>query len=300
MTTLVPITPAAPLDWLREMVLAQVASPHSKRNYAKAFDQLGKFLAGEPLSRASLLVYRSQLIERGLSPSTINVQLSAVRKLVAEARRDGILDSETAASIADVPNIRQQGTRMGNWLNRDQAKELLAVPDRERLIGKRDHALLALLIGCGLRRQELAELKVEDIVEREGRAVIIDLVGKGRRVRTVAIPFWVKQSIDRWTQAAGITEGPLLRPVSKSGKVSKTALGDWSVWSVVERCAREIGLQNFGAHDLRRTCAKLCRKSGGDLEQIKFLLGHSSIQTTERYLGSEQEIAVAVNDAWSL
>jgi len=49
-------------------------------------------------------------------------------------------------------------------------------------------------------------------------------------------------------------------------------------------------------HDLRRTCAKLCRKNGGDLEQIKFLLGHSSIQTTERYLGSEQEIVIAVND----
>jgi len=59
-------------------------------------------------------------------------------------------------------------------------------------------------------------------------------------------------------------------------------------------------MQNFGAHDLRRTCAKLCRESGGDLEQIKFLLGHSSIQTTECYLGSGQEIAVAVNDTWSL
>jgi integrase len=244
--------------------------------------------------------YRAQLLERGLSASTINVQLSAVRKLVVEARRNGILDVETGAAIADVPNIRQQGTRMGNWLSRDQAKELLAVPDREKLIGKRDHALLALLIGCGLRRQELAQLQFEDIVQREGRAVIVDLVGKGRRVRTVTIPFWVKQSIDRWTQAAAISEGPLLRPVSKSGKISKLALGDWSVWSVVERCAREIGIENFGAHDLRRTCAKLCRKSGGDLEQIKFLLGHSSIQTTERYLGSEQELAVAVNDTWSL
>jgi site-specific recombinase XerD len=305
-SALVPLAPATPipmtLDWLREMVLASVASPHSKRNYARAFNDLGKFLAlrGEPLSRASLLDYRSQLVERGLSPSTINVQLSAIRQLVTEARRNGILDSETAASIADVPNIRQQGTRMGNWLNREQAKKLLAVPDQEKLIGKRDHTLLALLIGCGLRRQELAQLKFSEIVEREGRAAIVDLVGKGRRVRTVAIPFWVKQSVDRWTQAAGITDGPLLRPVSKSGKLSKLGLGDRSIWSVVERCAKEIGIQNFGAHDLRRTCAKLCRKSGGDLEQIKFLLGHSSIQTTERYLGSEQEIAVAVNDTWSL
>ena len=304
MTDLVAVVPEAPatLDWLRATVLDRVASPYSKRNYARAFEELGKFLAlhGEPLSRASLLAYRAQLLERDLSPSTINVQLSAIRQLVTEARRHGILDSETAAAITDIGNIRQQGTRMGNWLNREQARELLAVPDREKLIGKRDHALLALLLGCGLRCHELAQLKFEDIVAREGRAVIVDLVGKGRRVRTVAIPFWVKQSIDRWTAAAEIQDGPLLRPVSKSGKPGKVALGDWSVWSVVARSAQEIGIQNFGAHDLRRTCAKLCRKSGGDLEQIKFLLGHSSIQTTERYLGSEQEIAVAVNDTWSL
>jgi integrase len=271
-------------------------------SWARSADGGAQYLAAasQPLARESLFAYREHLLKRGLSPSTINVQLSAIRKLVVEAQRTGIIDSETAASIIEVPNVRQQGTRLGNWLNRSQAKELLAVPDRERLIGNRDHAILALLLGCGLRRQELEKLKVEDIVEREGRAVIVDLVGKGRRVRTVAVPHWVKQSVIQWTAAAGITEGPLLRPVSKSGKVGETGMGDWSVWSVVERCAKEIGIKDFGPHDLRRTCAKLCRKSGGDLEQIKFLLGHSSIQTTERYLGSEQEIAVAVNDRWNL
>ena len=78
------------------------------------------------------------------------------------------------------------------------------------------------------------------------------------------------------------------------------SLSDWAVWDVARGAAEEIGVEGFGAHDLRRTCAKLCRKSGGDLEQIKFLLGHSSIQTTERYLGSEQEIAIAVNDSLGL
>ena len=73
-------------------------------------------------------------------------------------------------------------------------------------------------------------------------------------------------------------------------------MSDWAVWSVVEQSSKQIGIEHFGAHDLRRTCAKFCRKSGGDLEQIKFVLGHSSIKTTERYLGSDQEIVVAVND----
>jgi integrase len=95
---------------------------------------------------------------------------------------------------------------------------------------------------------------------------------------------------------AGIEDGRLLRSVSKSGKVNRDTLSDWAVWSIVEQSSKQIGIEHFGAHDLRRTCAKLCRKSGGDLEQIKFLLGHSSIQTTERYLGSEQDIEIAVND----
>jgi integrase len=125
--------------------------------------------------------------------------------------------------------------------------------------------------------------------------VIADLRGKGGRIRTVAVPVWVKQGIDAWTTAAGLEKGRLLRSIRKGGRIGE-GLSDWAIWSVVEQAAKQIGIERFGAHDLRRTCAKLCRKSGGDLEQIKFLLGHSSIQTTERYLGSEQDIALAVND----
>jgi integrase len=223
------------------MVLDSVPSPHTRRNYAKALDDLFQFCASRPLSRSLLMEWRAGM--ESLSPSTINVRLSAVRKLVSEARRNNMIGSEEAA-----------------------------------------------------RRNELAELDVATIQQREGRWVLADLEGKGRRIRTVAIPIWVKQGIDVWTTAAGIDKGRLLRSVSKSGKVNRDTLSDWAVWSVVEQSSKQIGIEHFGAHDLRRTCAKLCRKNGGDLEQIKFLLGHSSIQTTERYLGSDQEIAVAVND----
>lgn len=278
---------------LRRMVLDSVPSPNSRRNYAKALDDLFALSAGRPLTRALFMEYRASM--EALAPSTVNVRLSAVRKLVAEARRNGMIGVEDAASLSEVPNIRQKGTRLGNWLTREQAKELLAVPDRSTLKGKRDYVILGLLVGCALRRQELATLDVETIQLREGRWVLVDLEGKGRRIRTVAVPVWVKQGINAWMTAAGIEDGRLLRSISKGGKVGDS-LSDWAVWSVVEQSAKEIGIERFGAHDLRRTCAKLCRKSGGDLEQIKFLLGHSSIQTTERYLGSEQEIEIAVND----
>jgi len=278
---------------LRRMVLDALPSPNSRRNYAKALDDLFAFLAGRPLTRELLMEYRASI--ESLSASTINVRLSAVRKMVSEARRNGMLSAEDAANLTEIPNIRQKGTRLGNWLTRDQAKELLAVPDRSTVKGKRDYVILALLVGCALRRQELASLEVGSIQLREGRWVLADLEGKGRRIRTVAVPVWVKHGINAWMTAAGIDEGPLLRRIRKGGEVGES-LSDWAIWSVVEQSAKQIGIERFGAHDLRRTCAKLCRKSGGDLEQIKFLLGHSSIQTTERYLGLEQEIAFAVND----
>jgi integrase len=90
--------------------------------------------------------------------------------------------------------------------------------------------ILALLVGCALRRNELAELDVETIQQREGRWVLADLDGKGRRIRTVAIPIWVKQGIDAWTTAAGIDKGRLLRSISKSGKLNRDSLSDWAVW----------------------------------------------------------------------
>jgi integrase len=161
-----------------------------------------------------------------LSPSTINVWLSAVRKMVTEAKRNGMIGHEEAANLTDIPNIRQRGTRLGNWLTREQAKELLAVPDRSTLKGKRDYVILALLVGCALRRNELAELEVETIQQREGRWVLADLEGKGRRVRTVAIPIWVKKGIDAWREAAAIEKGRLFLRIGKGGKVRGATLSD--------------------------------------------------------------------------
>ena len=129
--------------------------------------------------------------------------------MVTEAQRNGMIGREEAANLTDIPNIRQKGTRLGNWLTREQAKELLAVPDRSTLKGKRDYLILALLVGCALRRNELAELEVETIQQREGRWVLADLEGKGRRIRTVVVPIRVKPGIEAWTAAAGIDKGRL-------------------------------------------------------------------------------------------
>jgi site-specific recombinase XerC len=216
------LTPAQTI--LRKLVLDAVQAPYTRRNYAKALDDLFQFFASRPLSRALLMEWKAGM--ESLSPSTITVRLSAVRKLVGEAKRNGMIGPEEAANLTEVPNIRQEGTRLGNWLTREQAKELLAVPDRSTLKGKRDYVILALLVGCALRRNELAELDIATIQQREGRWVLADLEGKGRRIRTVAVPIWVKQGIEAWTTAAEIDKGRLLRSVSKSGKVNRESLSD--------------------------------------------------------------------------
>jgi integrase len=277
-----------------EQLVAQPSVSQPARNYARTLDDLIAVCASRPLSGSLLFDWRTGM--QSLSPSTISVRLSAMRKMVGEARGNNMIGSEEAASLTDIPNIPQKGTRLGNWLTREHAKEPLAVPNRSTMKGKRDYVILALLVGCALRRNELAGLDVETIQQREGRWVLADLECKDRRIRTIAIPIWAKQGISARMTAAGIEDGRLLRSVSKSGKVNRDTPSDSAVWSLVEQSSKQIGIEHFGAHDLRRTCAKLCRKNGGDPEQIKFLLGHSSIQTTERYLGSGQEIAIAVND----
>ena len=197
------------------MVVDSVAAPTSKLSYGHALDQLFVLAAGRPLTRAVVMEFRAAM--EGLAPSTANVRMSAVRKLVGEARRNGLLGAEEAASLTDVPNIRQSGTRLGNWLTREQARELLAIPDRDTLKGKRDYAILAVLVGCGLRRAELASLEVDILQLRENRWVLADLRGKGGRVRTVAVPLWVKQGINAWMTAARNRGGPAV-PVGAQGR----------------------------------------------------------------------------------
>ncbi len=124
----------------------------------------------------------------------------------------------------------------------------------------------------------------------------MDLIGKGGRVRTVPIPDWVKEAVDDWVCSAEITEGRLFRAIRKNGVLWGSGLTQNVVWYVVKQCARRAGIQKLSPHDLRRSCARLCHESGGELEQIQFLLGHASVLTTERYIGCKQRLSQAVND----
>jgi len=243
--------------------------------------------------------HRAGLESQGYAASSINQRLAAIKKLAREAAANGLLDAETAASIEQVAGVKQQGVRAGNWLTRCQAEALLHAPDAATLKGQRDRALLALLIGCGLRRAEATALTVADLQPRDGRWVIVDLPGKHGRIRTVPVPGWVKQALDGWCRAAGISEGRLLRSLNRHGRLTGGSVSPQAVLAAVALYGCRLGLK-LKPHDLRRTCAKLCRAGGGELEQIQLLLGHASIRTTERYLGTRQDLVHAPNDRLGL
>ena len=188
------------------------------------------------------------------------------------------------------------GVRIGNWLTVEQSRTLLAESGGDGLRGKRDRATLALLIGCGLRRADLVGLDLEDFQVREERWVIADLIGKGKHIRTVPVPVWAKRAVDQWIDAAKISTGALFRRVGRLGKIWGAGLTPKAIWHIVKAAAKRADIKNLAPHDLRRSCARLCDLAGGELDQIQFLLGHASVQTTEHYLGCKQKLRHAVND----
>ena len=131
---------------------------------------------------------------------------------------------------------------------------------------------------------------MKHVQQRDNRWCIVDLIGKHGRVRTVPMPTWTKNAIDAWTTVAAVTEGHLFRPVNRGDQVCGERMSEKVVWQMLKTYVAGAGLPDIAPHDLRRTTAKLCRAAGGELEQIQLLLGHSSVQTTERYLGTRQDL----------
>lgn len=169
------------LDHAKSSVLNSLSSPRSRRNYKFAMEQFVTWYCSEPrlaLNRTVVLRFRLHLESLGLAAGTINQRLAAVRRLAYEAADSGLLSPELAAGIRRVKGVKQLGCRAGNWLNREQAQSLLEKADGFGLRNVRDVAMISILLGCGLRRAELAALRKEDIRVRQGHWAIVDLVGK--------------------------------------------------------------------------------------------------------------------------
>jgi site-specific recombinase XerD len=284
---------------MKSLVLDSVRSPITKRVYNMALDEFFGWYGQEPrpgFTKATVNAWRVSLDARELGSSSIIVRMSAIRKLAVEAMDNGLLAPELAAGIQRVKSAKTLGVRTGNWLNTKEAQALLNAPNISKLVGLRDRAIIAVLLGCALRRFEAAALTMAHVQQRDGRWCIVDLIGKHGRIRTVPMPAWVKVAIDAWTGPAGVVDGYIFRPVNRGGRIQGDSLSEKVVWQMLKPYAKVAGVAGIAPHDCRRSCAKFCRAAGGELEQIQMLLGHASVQTTERYLGTRQDLVHAPND----
>ena len=254
------------LEQSKAAVLNSLTSASGQRTYDHAIREFVAWYCSEPrlaFNRTVVLRYRIHLEQRHYAPATINLRLAAVRRVAYEAADAGLLSPELAAGIRRVKGVRRLGVRLGNWLTPEQGRRLLTRRTLTTPRQLRDHAMLAVLLGCGLRRGELLALQLGWIQQREEHWVIADLVGKGGHVRTVPMPAWVKDAIDAWTTAANITEGTVFRAISKLGRVWGNGMTAKVLWDVVRHAAAEAGIAKLAPHDLRRTCARLCHLAGG-------------------------------------
>jgi site-specific recombinase XerD len=281
------------------LVLDGLPSEHSRRAYERAlsdFFMWHKGVGRPQLSKAVVQRYAAELREAGMAASSVNQRLSAIRKLAAEAADNGALDPQVANGIRAVKGARSEGRRTGNWLTREEAQSWLSAPDRRTLRGRRDRALLSVLIGCGLRRSEAAGLTFDHVQQRDGRWVLVDLIGKRDKIRSIPMPNWAKAAIDEWSRASGVAEGLAFRAVNKGDRVTGDGITPQAIYNIIVRYAGELKKAGVAPHDLRRTFAKLAHKGGAAIDQIQLSLGHESIQSTEEYLGVEQDLTDAPCD----
>src|SRR6476660_2054679 len=204
------------LEHAKAAVLNSLTSLDAQRGHRHAVDEFVDWYCSEPrlaLNRIVVLRYRSHLESRQLAPGTVNLRLGAVRRLANEAADCGLLSADLAAGIRRVKGVKKLGIRMGNWLTAEQGQALWQAPDQQRLKGKRDRAMLALLLACGLRRHEAVALRLDHLQQREEHWAIVDLSGKGGHARTVPVPDWVRSELNNWLVAAGIDRGRVFRRV---------------------------------------------------------------------------------------
>jgi site-specific recombinase XerD len=281
-----------------QLILNSVSSSNTRRAYQRALLDFQKWYIetgqGE-LSKAMIQSYAWELKENGMNAGNINLRLIAIRRLAAEAADNGALDPWTVAGILRVKGLRAEGRHLGNWLTRQQALSLLNSVDTSTLKGKRDRAILAVLLSCGLRREEAASLTFEHIQQREERWVIVDLLGKRNVLRSIPMPSWCKATIDLWAEAAGIRSGRIFRRIRRYGFLASETMTAQAIYDIVLYYAQKLSF-NLAPHDCRRTFAKLAHKGGSPIEQIQYSLGHASIRTTEIYLGVEQNLVDAPCD----
>src|SRR5215203_1674009 len=285
--------------------LARLTSPESRRAMAASLELLAELLAdGQPADRAERArrrragqplaaavpwhelryghtqALRSWLAEHCL-PAAANRHLAALRGVLREAWRLGLMNGEDLARAIDLASISGTSLPAGRYVEDGEVRRLVAACLADDSPGgRRDAAVLAALFVGGLRRAEVVALDVDDYDATTGHLTV---TGKGRRQRRTALPAGGRRAMTAWLEVRGTDEGPLFYPVDKAGRVTPRRLTTQAIYALVDRRARKAGVGHLSPHDGRRTFASDLFDAGVDAVQVQGLMGPASLLTTGGY-----------------
>jgi site-specific recombinase XerD len=224
---------------------------------------------------------KRRLQDTGKSPATINHALSAVRGVLRVCKRMGIITRDLLDDCLEVENIKHSNPLLtGREVSYNEVAKILTVCRDGTPAGIRDSALVAFLWGAGLRRHEVAALKLSSVDMETGRVIV---EGKGSKTREVFIAGGALGALCAWVAVRGEEEGALFGTIRKNGVIGYTHMTPQAVYTIVEKRRTQAGVTLFTPHDLRRSYVGNLLQAGADINTVGALCGHADINTTARY-----------------
>lgn len=296
MTELIPIQPheltqaaGAQLDQNPAAVyLASLASEGSRRTQRAGLDAVARLVGAvdclaipwAAMRYQHTAAIRAQLMNR-YKPATANRMLAALRGVLREAWRLGLMTAEDYRRAADVGNIRESSLPAGRGLSAGEIAALLQGCEADPSpAGARDGALIALLYGAGLRREEVVRLDLADYDPENGRLLIH---GKGRKERETYLGGGAAAALADWLAVRGGDPGPLFWPIRKGGALTNRRMANQAIYNLLAKRAKLSGVASFSPHDLRRSFISDMLDAGADIATVAKMAGHASVTTTGRY-----------------
>jgi integrase/recombinase XerD len=285
--TLAPVAPGRPDEHPVAVYLARLGLG-SRRAMAQALRVVASVLKPNvdvlafpwsALRYQHTAAVRAILAER-YAPAAANKVLSALRGVLMECFRLGLMSAEDHARASDIPNVKGSSPQRGRALKPGELSALFAACDATTAQGARDAALLAVLFGAGLRRAEAVSLDLSDLGE-DGALVVRN--GKGRKSRTVYLVNGARDAVAAWLDVRGNAPGPLFLAVGKDGNVRPGRITPGAVYLILGRVREDARVKPFSPHDARRSYVTSLLAGGAPITVVQALAGHASVATTARY-----------------
>jgi integrase/recombinase XerD len=294
-----------PLDEHPAFVYLARLAPRSQRTQRGALEAIARLLSAGAVGIEGLpwhevryqhaAAIRAQLAAR-YSVATANRMLAALRGCLQECWRLGLVDAETYRRAVDLAPVRGQAPPHGRALPVGELHALFAVCAADPTwAGRRDAALLAVLVGAGLRRSEAVALDIGDYDPADGSLLVRH--GKGNKARRCFLSGGARELLDAWLALCAKEQGfaqpaignekerlrPLFVRIARGDHLSKERLADPSVRLILRRRCAQAGIADAAPHDLRRTYVGELLNAGADLATVQRMVGHANPATTTRY-----------------